>query len=66
MEKELLKMRLQVKCAHDKKRLFDLDPRKVIESFIEIKCPHCGTLNIIQIANGKIEVAVSRERSDAK
>ncbi|QNO13356.1 Com family DNA-binding transcriptional regulator [Alkalicella caledoniensis] len=46
-------MLVKVKCAHDRKRMFDLDPKTSLESLIEIKCPHCGTLNRVHIKNGK-------------
>jgi len=59
-------MRQHVRCAYDKKRLFDFDPSKAIESFIEIKCPYCGTINIVQIVDGKFEVTVSSDGVDKK
>jgi phage FluMu protein Com len=52
-------MLVKVKCGLDKKRMFDLDPECSSESLIEIKCPHCGALNRVQIKNGKFTVNYS-------
>ena len=52
-------MLVKVKCGLDKKRMFDLDPECSSESLIEIKCPHCGALNRVQIKTGKYTVKCS-------